>query len=162
MRPNALAHVLAQVDWYEASPPTPRAAPIRTRRTPPLPEGLTLPAALGDCDVGAWRWFGPGIRISRIRAPADPKANLMMLRVGPGLKLPVHAHTGVEYTHVLYGSFTDERGRYAPGDLDEADADVNHQPVVDPDGECICLASIDGRMRPRDMIVRLLQPLVGI
>lgn len=127
-----------------------------------MPEGVAMPAAIAACDVGPWRWVGPGVRIARVRPPEDPDANLVLLRVAAGRRLPRHTHSGRELTQVLYGSFSDERGRYRPGDIDMADADVHHQPVVDAEGECICLAAIDGRMRPDGFISRALQPFFGL
>ena len=45
--------------------------------------------------------------------------------------------------------------------LVEADAETEHQPVVDADGECICLAAVEGRLRLGGFLGRLLQPLTG-
>jgi putative transcriptional regulator len=42
------------------------------------------------------------------------------------------------------------------------DEEVNHQPVVDQDGECVCLAAVEGRLRLSGWIGRLIQPLIGI
>ena len=123
--------------------------------------GIRLPEALDECGVGPWRWIGPGVRWSRVVLPHDADANVMLLKVSAGRKLPEHTHAGFEYTQVLKGSFSDARGRYDPGDMDEADADVEHQPIVDPEGECICIAALEGRMRLRGFFGRLIQPLIG-
>lgn len=85
----------------------------------------------------------------------------MFLKGRAGLRLPMHGHTGTEFMQVLSGSLSDERGCYGPGDLDEADADVNHQPVVDSQSECICLAALEGGTRLHGVLGWLLQPLVG-
>jgi putative transcriptional regulator len=45
---------------------------------------------------------------------------------------------------VLTGSFSDSLGQYRAGDRVEMDDEVDHQPVVDRDGECICLAAVEG------------------
>jgi putative transcriptional regulator len=155
---DALERVFARIDR-----PAPPARPARVARAgATLPEGIPMPAAIAACDVGPWRWVAPGARIAHVRPLADPSANLVLLRVAAGRRLPRHTHTGPELTQVLYGSFSDERGRYFPGDLDAAEAEVHHQPVVDPEGECICLAAIEGRMRPDGLISRALQPFFGL
>lgn len=123
--------------------------------------GIRLPEALDACGVGPWRWIGPGVRWSRVTVPGDEAANVMLLKVAAGRKLPDHTHAGFEYTQVLKGSFSDSRGRYDPGDMDEADDSVEHQPIVDQEGECICLAAIEGHMRLRGFFGRMLQPLIG-
>ena len=85
----------------------------------------------------------------------------MFLKGSPGLKLPRHGHIGTEFTLILSGALYDERGYYGPGDIDETDDDVNHQPVVDPRSECICLAALDGSTRVDGALGRLLGPLLG-
>lgn len=123
--------------------------------------GIRLPEALDGCGVGPWRWIGPGVRYSRVTVPDDAKANVMLLKVAAGRKLPDHTHAGFEYTQVLKGSFSDARGRYDPGDMDEADDAVQHQPIVDEAGECICLAALEGHMRLRGFFGRMIQPFIG-
>ncbi|SDA97812.1 ChrR family anti-sigma-E factor [Mesorhizobium qingshengii] len=123
--------------------------------------GIRLPEALDGCGIGPWRWIGPGVRWSRVTIPEDASANVMLLKVAAGRRLPEHTHSGCEYTQVLKGSFYDARGRYGPGDLDEADDEIQHQPVVDETGECICLAALEGRMRLRGFFGRLVQPFIG-
>lgn len=157
MSADALASVLGRLD--EAGPA--EAPPRPTPRVPRFVDGIELPAALDACEVGPLRRYAPGFRMSRIRMPGDPKANLMLMRIGAGRKMPEHGHTGIEYTLVLRGSFSDGIGHYHAGDLAEADATTDHQPVVDVDGECICLAAIEGRMKLSGILGRLLQPLLG-
>lgn len=123
--------------------------------------GIELPAALDGCGVGPWRWIGPGVRWSRISVPGDASTTVMLLKVAAGRRLPEHTHSGHEFTQVLVGSFSDARGRYGPGDFDEADDEIEHQPIVDPDGECVCLAAVEGRMVLRGLIGRIVQPFMG-
>lgn len=123
--------------------------------------GIRLPDALDGCGIGPWRWIGPGVRWSRVTVPGDDRTTVMLLKVAPGRRLPEHTHTGLEYTQVLSGWFSDSRGRYGPGDLDEADDEIQHKPVVDESGECICLAALEGRMRLRGPIGRLTQAFLG-
>jgi putative transcriptional regulator len=123
--------------------------------------GIPLPEALDGCGVGPWRWIGPGVRWSRVTVPHDAGANVMLLKVAAGRRMPEHTHSGYEYTQVLEGWLSDARGRYGPGDLDEADDDVQHQPVVDESGDCICIAALEGQTRLRGFFGRLIQPLLG-
>jgi putative transcriptional regulator len=114
------------------------------------------------CRATGWRWLSPGMRWSRVTMPDAPDANVFLLRIGAGKALPRHTHTGREFTQVLYGRFTDDRGRYAPGDFDETDDDVRHQPTVEADGECICIAAVDGRVVFDGLIARLFSTAVGM
>ena len=62
---------------------------------------------------------------------------------------------------ILKGWLFDDRGAYGPGDFDEAGDETDHQPVVGPDGECICLAALDGDTRLHSRLGRWLRPFVG-
>ncbi|MCJ8142590.1 ChrR family anti-sigma-E factor [Ancylobacter sp. A5.8] len=166
MTPDAFAAALAAIDAEEArdvAGTTAAAMARRPRRAAALlPGGIPLPRPLQDCEIGPWRWIGIGVRASAVTLPNDPAERLTLLRVGPGRKLPEHGHFGTEFTQILVGSFSDEFGRYLPGDLTEMGSEVEHQPVVDPDGECICLAALEGGMRLTGFFGRLIQPFVRL
>jgi len=127
-----------------------------------LAMGITLPEPLARRKIGPWKWLGPGMRFARIEMPEDPDHNLVLLRVPAGRALPEHSHSGEETTLVLKGSFHDEAGRYVVGDLIGEDEKTDHTPVVDEDGECICLVSLAGSMRIKSWLGRLVQPFIGL
>lgn len=158
MAEDAFTATLARID-AEAQPGTERAEPAVAKA--PVLGGIELPAELAGCRIGPWRWMAPGFRMSRIRIPGEPGANLILMRIGANRRMPEHGHTGRELTQVLHGSYSDANGRYGAGDLAEEDAEGEHQPLVDPGSECICLAAIEGRMRLSG-VARLLQPFIGI
>lgn len=138
----------------------PRLASTRmARREPGL--GIELPHEMRYCEVGPWRWLGPGFKWSKVSIAGSPDAKVMLLKGRAGLRLPAHGHTGLEFTQILSGSLSDARGQYFPGDLDEADDEVDHQPVVGEESECICLAAVDGDTRLHGIWGRLLRPVVG-
>jgi putative transcriptional regulator len=87
---------------------------------------------------------------------------VFLLRIGAGKSLPPHTHSQCELTQVLYGSFDDGRAVFGPGDFDETDGEVHHQPVVQSGGECICLAAVNGKVLFDGAIARLLGSLVGM
>jgi putative transcriptional regulator len=157
MEADALGRLMALIDAEVPTQGHPPAQPPPARAD----LGIRLPDALDGCGIGPWRWIGPGVRWSRVTVPGDDRSTVMLLKVAAGRKLPEHTHTGLEYTQVLSGWFSDSRGRYGPGDMDEADDEIQHKPVVDESGECICLAALDGRMRLRGPIGRLTQSLFG-
>jgi putative transcriptional regulator len=114
------------------------------------------------CGISNWRWMGPGMRWSRVELPRDPAANVFLLRIGAGKRLPLHTHSGIELTQVLYGTFDDGRALFGPGDFDEADGSFHHQPVVQGGGECICLASVQGKVVFQGALTRLIGSMVGM
>ena len=123
--------------------------------------GIVLPHSMRHCGIGPWRWLGPGFKWSKVAIPGSPEAKIMLLKGRAGLHLPAHGHTGMEFMQILSGSLSDERGRYFPGDLDEAGSDVDHQPIVGAESDCICLAALDGDTRLHGVLGRLLRPFVG-
>ncbi len=145
VRPDLFAAALRRIE--EIAPPAPPP-----RHASPL-DALALPP---------WRRIGSGLQWRRLRLDYAPDANVIMLKVAPGGKMPHHTHRGTEYTQILQGAFHDEFGRYVAGDCIEADDEVEHQPLIDSDVDCICLAAFDGRLRLQGFFGRLLQPLLGI
>ena len=157
LAPDALARTLAAID----APPQPRPRPAPVPQ-PPLPPGMAWPRSLAGCPATRWPWLGPGMRWSRVTLPDDPAANVFLLRIGAGKNLPMHTHSDSELTQVLYGTFHDGRSMFGPGDFDEADGSFHHQPVVQAGGECICLASVRGRVLFNGVVARTLGALVGM
>jgi putative transcriptional regulator len=135
-------------------------APLRSHEL--LDMGIPVPPPLARRAIGRWKWLGPGMRFARVEMPDDPDHNLVLLRVPAGRSLPEHSHSGEEVTLVLKGSFHDESGRYGVGDLIHEDAETDHMPAVGMDGECICLVAIEGPMKLKNWLGRMMQPFLGL
>ena len=60
------------------------------------------------------------------------------------------------------GAFTDGATVFKRGDIEEADETLTHQPVATPDEDCICLAVTDAPLKFKSLLVRLVQPVLGI
>jgi putative transcriptional regulator len=159
MAPEALARTLERIG-QETAPVVRATPPVQAR--PELPPGLDWPRSLQHCAVSNWHWLGPGMRWSRVTVPHDRDANVLLLRIGAGKSLASHTHSGLELTQVLWGAFDDGRSRFSAGDFDAADGTVHHQPILQPGGECICLASVQGRLVFDGTIARLIGSLVGL
>lgn len=158
---DAFVRTMARID--QPAVPKPTAAPARkVLGPPPLPPGAQWPRALAHCTATRWRWIAPGMRWSRVTVPDAPEANVFLLRIGAGKYLPQHTHSGLELTQVLYGRFHDGRALFGAGDFDAADGEVHHQPVVQDGSECICLASVEGKLQFEGFIARWMGGLVGM
>lgn len=129
---------------------------------PPRDLGIDLPAPIAQRAMSGWRWMGPGMAFARLDVPEDRRISLVLLKIAAGKRIPTHGHSGEELTLVLRGAFEDEHGRVAAGDLAEEDDDTHHTPVVTGSDTCICLASIEGRLRPHGLIARLATALMGL
>ncbi|MCY6382226.1 ChrR family anti-sigma-E factor [Hoeflea prorocentri] len=124
----------------------------------PLPLQNLIGQSLDDLP---WRRVVPGVQRHRIEM-ADTNGSLFLLKIGSGRKIPEHGHGGTEMTLILRGSYHDEMGRFAKGDIADLDEHVEHQPLVDSDEPCICLVATEEPTRFKGVVSRLMQPLVGI
>lgn len=129
------------------------------------PAKATLPEPLrsylgGDLDTLKWRTMGTAKQIM-IRT-GDKETQARLLRIPAGKPVPEHSHGGRELTLVLTGSFHDEVDEFGPGDIEDADGSLTHQPIAGPEEDCICLAITDAPLKFSSRLVRLVQPLLGI
>ncbi|CAM3313117.1 transcriptional regulator [Pseudomonas floridensis] len=105
-----------------------------------------------------WKTLIPGVQ--RVQAQGIEHGNLLLLKIAPGVSMPMHSHRGSEMTMVLKGSYHDELGDFRPGDVADLDSDVQHQPIAY--GECICLLATDSPLRFHGLLARMMQPFIRI
>jgi quercetin dioxygenase-like cupin family protein len=108
------------------------------------PVGRRYGLAMEDIE---WTRLGPGVWQHRLALSPGAQGDLYLLKLAPGCRLPLHGHAG-ELTVVLTGTFTDSSGEYRVGDVQEADAGSEHQPMGDGDEGCICLVADALQRRP--------------
>jgi len=141
----------------------PRPAPHRpssTEAIASLPEPLRS-YVCGDLPDLKWKSLGRGAYQVPIET-TDRETQVRLLRIPAGKPVPEHGHGGRELTLVLSGSFYDKTGVFARGDIEEADADLVHQPIASPGSDCICLAVTDAPLKFQSWLMRMVQPLIGI
>lgn len=128
---------------------------------------LPLRRLIGDeLDAVKWKFVAPGVRKYDIKKvdsrESDLKSSLYMLKIAPGMKVPEHGHGGSELTLIMSGCYEDVFGQFKRGDIADLDEHVEHQPIVRGDEPCICLVATEAPTRFKDVITRVLQPLIGI
>lgn len=114
----------------------------------------------GDVEAVKWRPVGMGVRQAILPTSRDASARL--LYIPAGCAVPDHGHRGTELTLVLQGAFMDEQARFARGDVEVANEDLEHTPIADIGEDCICLAATDAPLRFRGIVPRLAQPFLRI
>lgn len=154
MAEGALDACLARLDGL---PQAPRRAVQRRRGLFPAP----LAEYVGG-DVGAVKWRAVGKGVRQAILPTDRGATARLLYIPAGVAVPDHGHRGLEMTLVLQGAFSDETGRFGPGDVEIADGELEHLPVAEAGQDCICLAATDAPLRFKGMVPRLAQPFLRI
>ena len=138
--PDALDRLLKRLDE-----PAPPKAPLPPA-DPVLPAPLRAYVGRG-IDGITWTKLGGGVEEFRLPIPTTGGYATRLIRIDAGRKIPSHSHDGDELTLVLAGSFIDGDDHYGRGDVAGADPSVNHHPVADADGECICLIVTEGKLR---------------
>lgn len=150
----------AMLDRLETTPPAaPRVAAPKGKDPDRIPTPLQ-PYFGASYRALKWRWMGPGMHFIRRTGPSG--GNLLMLRIGPGKRLPVHSHGGSEITQILSGAYDDALGHFGPGDVADLDSDIEHQPVTSTGVPCICVSALDAPLRFQGWLARRLQPMYGI
>lgn len=131
---------------------------------PAVPNGAdaSLPAPLRRFPLGPWRWAGPGVHVRDVLGPRDGDCRVILLRIAPGQCAPRHTHGGVELTCVITGAYATEDGVFSPGDFEEADPSITHQPRVVSAEPCLCVAALDGQIMLPGRLGRLLAPFVRL
>ncbi len=162
LSPEALARALKRINAEQARAPvisSPVAVPSRLLAD--LPAGVSWPRSLIGSTIKPWRRLGPGVRWSRV-VLSDRSANVHLLRVAAGKRLPVHGHHGGELSQVLHGAYSDCDERIGIGDFVQADDADHHQPVVTAESECLCLISVEGHVAFDRPLARVLGSLLGM
>ena len=135
-------------------------APVK----PQPADGLTLPSALRgyigpDIEALDWKTVLRGVEEAEFSVGREG-ARTRLMRIAPGAGAPRHTHGGMEVTLVLEGAYRDASGRYARGDVQVADDGVEHAPVAEASGTCLCLVVSDAPIRLTGFFGRLLNPFI--
>ncbi len=132
---------------------------VRPRASDPVAPKPLLDYIGQSLDDVKWRPIGMGVKQAILKTA--PGATARLLYIPAGTAMPDHGHNGLELTLVLQGAFQDDEDYFARGDIEIADADVNHTPVADISEDCICLAVTDAPLRLKGL-ARLAQPFLRI
>ncbi|WP_246270719.1 ChrR family anti-sigma-E factor [Hongsoonwoonella zoysiae] len=105
-----------------------------------------------------WRSRLPGMK--EYKLGEIDGCNVSMLWIRAGMAMPTHTHHGTELTLVLEGGFSDGIGHFVRGDVSFADESVDHKPVADDDGDCICFAVTEGNLQLTGPVGRFFAPFI--
>lgn len=153
--PPILERMLARLDEPAPAEEQPAASAPASQ-----PGATLLPAPLraylpDGLDAIRWRSVTAGLDVHDLPV-RRPGVTARLMRIRRGQAMPRHTHGGTEQVLVLAGGFHDERGHYVRGDVALADRTCVHRPVADDDGDCLCLAVVEGRLKLTGPVGRLL------
>lgn len=153
---DMLAGILDRLDAPCHDPVPLRRQARRDGPVPVLPEPLRFYLG-GDLDGVKWRRTIPGLQEASV---PHVGGSVQMMRIRAGRAMPQHTHRGDEFTLVLQGGFSDACGHFLRGDFAATDPSIDHRPVADTDGDCICLAFTGAPLRLTGRFLRWLNPLM--
>ncbi len=156
MASDALGRVEARLDEPAASAPSVQTRPDVHADIPGLPVFVRGIAA------GPWTWVAPHLHLRRLTLTDPGETRVFLLKSSPGTRFLPHGHTGFEMTSVLTGSFSHDGQRYGPGDFDLGDPDTGHEIAIGREGDCISLVAMQGKLKLRGLLGRLVQPFIAI
>ena len=161
LSPGALDRALARLEQ-----PAPEPPPVTRAPAPQPKDWIRVPPEVAEA-VGRKRWVAPGVWVAAIYPdqrgrPRRDGPLAYLLRVGSGMRMPEHTHSGCELTVILKGAFSDGEAVYRPGDLAETDDNVHHSPQISGEGECVCLVACDNPLIVKEAIGRIVQRYAGI
>ena len=142
---GAFEAVLDRIDAIPLEPRLAASTPPGVAKPPPEPaSGVVvpeLPRALSGhvhhpLSELTWQQHG-GLEEVPVLPDQGP-LKTRLLRLSGGSPLPLHASGRGELAVVLRGGFTDDTGHYESGDF-AIDDGIDHHPVADRDGGCVCL-----------------------
>ncbi len=151
---NSLLHVLERLDTEPLETPV-SSAPHHSEV--PMPLASYVGESLDDIP---WKKVVSGLWVHDL--PGQGEGVTRLLRVAPGKTAYPHTHRGSELTQLLRGSYSDDVGRFSPGDVADLDDRITHQPLVDSDHDCICLIATEFPLRYTTLMGKLAQPLLGL
>lgn len=161
MRDDALERALAMIDAAGAPTGVQKAAGKAAGEA--LDELLSLPDPVRGPALeaaGGRGWQALGVGIKRLKLDVGSSMEVELYRISASSKIPRHTHAGPEFTMVLSGGFSDERGNYGPGDVSLNGPSDTHQPIADDDGVCYALAVRDGGLHFTG-VMGLIQKMLG-
>lgn len=165
MAAGSLDFVMSKLDDDEAWPenvvrhPSTQAAPEKLSGDVVLPQPLRSYVG-GDLKDVVWRPVIRGLEEAELSI-SSPEYNVRLIRVAAGAAMPQHSHQGSEYTLLLTGAYQDSSGRFARGDVQIADGDVDHQPTAELGEPCVCLIVTDAPIKLTGPLGRLLNPFIS-
>ncbi|MEO5767457.1 MAG: cupin domain-containing protein [Polyangia bacterium] len=107
----------------------------------------------------SFRFIAPGVRGIPLAVAAAPGVRTRLLRLAPGMEIPLHAHAAPEFTLVFSGGLSDGGQHYVRGDVRFRDAAAVHNQRVDPDLPCVALVVNEGALVPQTWRGRLVSLL---
>jgi putative transcriptional regulator len=157
--PGAFDKVLAALEGPAPAGAATVIDPNTERLLAPLgvPRVVWSYLAAGAAAAG-WRLLVPGVARVDLRVGTEG-TTARIVRLRPGLEIPLHDHGGDEYTVIFTGALADDEGRFARGDISVRATGARHIQRVERGEPCVALVINEGPLLPLTLKGKLLDRL---
>ena len=100
-------------------------------------DAIPISKLVGPLNKIEWKQVYKGF--SEFSLNIEDNDELKLIKMEPGVSIPLHSHGGKEYILVLDGSFCDEYGTFSKGDIQINDQKIKHTPSASERDGCVCL-----------------------
>ena len=108
-----------------------------------------------------WRKLSRCLQIADLKT-GQPDYSVSLHKIRAGGKVYEHDHSGLEYTLVLKGHFSDEDGLYQPGDFLLRQPGDIHRPYAAANSDCLCLTVVESPVKFTGLLTRWLNPFLKL
>ena len=157
LRPGALEATLARLNSV-AAPEKPLTPPVQPADCPPLPRPLLR--LIEEAGGLRWGFIAPGVRGMTFKSGSTTTVT-RLLRLRPGMTIPLHDHGDLEYTMIFSGALEDAGEQYKRGDVCVREGGEKHVPRVMAGETCVALTVNEGALLPLTLTGRLMKLMSG-
>lgn len=162
--PSCFSSLMAKIKAAPTSDPTPSATTENCDQSdkgqiaslPPIVQKL-----LPKNKPLKWSFVSPSLRVSKLET-GQQKYEVCFHKIIRGGKVVEHDHRGREVTLVLEGSFSDEHGKYQPGDYLVKEPGEVHRPMATLDQDCLCLSVSEAPVKVTGLLGSVINPFLTI
>jgi predicted ChrR family anti-sigma factor len=95
-------------------------------------------------DEGEWYEAATGIQVKHLFTDRQKGMVTTLVKMGPGTRIPLHRHRGIEQCYIIEGDFHADNQRLGAGDFHVAQAGSVHEPVYTVEGALILIVASEG------------------
>ncbi|RYY75137.1 MAG: hypothetical protein EOO52_12615 [Gammaproteobacteria bacterium] len=106
-----------------------------------------------------WQSAGSSLKTARLKT-GQQDYEVSFQKISSGGKVFEHGHSGLEFTLVLHGSFSDEDGIYSEGDFLVRTPGEVHRPTATQNEDCLCISVVEAPVKITGLFGKMINPFL--
>jgi putative transcriptional regulator len=159
---DCFAYLMQKIERQGRSPvsqPARTLAPSEPQDAPDYPKIISK--LLLKNPKARWQRISRSLRAHRL-VTGQNKYEVALHNICSGGQVSEHDHSGMEYTLVVRGSFSDADGIYRKGDFVVKHPGQVHRPTASQNEDCLCLSAVEAPVRLTGFLGKLINPFLSI